>query len=332
MTIRLRAPRLAGAYLASLALGCVATGDPLFRPDDAPAPPALAMASEPPPSAAVAEPPVAIPSATAPEQLLGGARDDAPIVASEQADAGRSEQTAVPPAPPPATVADPCALDDAILCDTFEDMLDGAFPQSDAWLPELAGCAASHVIDAAGPSSSGAKALRADDGGYPECMLHADLSGEGDVYVRTHVFLGGGELLTEYLTLLEFGSRAAQDDPELRIGVRPALDSVCPGLPGLDVTGSGLAPGTATACTGVVLAPERWYCLGAHLVRAEGNLTLSLSLDGAELLTRDFVGAADWVNSDLYVKLGRASYGASSSGSVWHDDVAVSRQPIPCQP
>jgi hypothetical protein len=333
MSICVEDVRFTAACVASLAVGCLSTGEPLFREEFASAAPAREMTSMQQPSAAIPDEPAAMPSAMAPEQLLGGDRDRVPIVPDEASEAGEPAQAAVPPEAPPATVAvetDPCAIEDAILCETFEDMSEDAFPRSEAWLPELAGCAASHVIDAAGPSASGTKALRADDGGYPECMLHAKLSGEDDIYVRTSVFLGDSDLLAEYVSLLEFGSRAAQDDPELRIGVRPVLDAVCPGVPGIDVTGSGLVRGTATACTGVVLEPERWYCIGAHFVRAGANLTLSVSLDGAELLTRDFAGTPAWADDDLYVKLGRASYGASSSGSVWHDDVAVSRHPIPC--
>jgi hypothetical protein len=79
-----------------------------------------------------------------------------------------------------------------------------------------------------------------------------------------------------------------------------------------------------------VLEPERWYCIEGHLTRSDGNLSLTLSVDGEEIIARDFVGAPVWDGSDLFVKVGRAAYGASGSGTVWHDDVAVSRQPTPC--
>jgi hypothetical protein len=46
----------------------------------------------------------------------------------------------------------------------------------------------------------------------------------------------------------------------------------------------------------------------------------------------DLVGAAGWAGDELYLKLGRAAYGASGPGSLWHDDVAVSREPLPCLP
>jgi hypothetical protein len=326
MAVLIEDARRAAIGAASLALGCVSTGE-LFKGDPEPSAP-MPSATSPAPSAGMQ--PVAVP-AELPEQLLGADRDEVPLPQVTLGDAGVAQlDAAVVPAEPPAT--DPCALEDAIVCDTFEDLPADAFPQGAGWLPELAGCG-SHTVDGQGPSTSGTSALRAGADGYPECMLHAELSGEADIYVRTRVFIEGSvDLLAEYLTLIEFGARAAQDDPELRIGVRPELDGVCPAAPGLDVTGSGLAMGTATACTGFALVPERWYCLEAHLVRAGPDSSLSVSIDGAPLVTRDFAGADAWATPDLYVKFGRASYGASGRGSVWHDDVAVGRQPIPCQP
>jgi hypothetical protein len=327
MALLIEDARRAAVCAASLALGCVSTGE-LFVGDPPPSASPMATAITPAfdgslvPGVAPAEP----------EQLLGADRDEV-LPQAPQADAGGAppDAAAVPSAEPP-VVIDPCALEDAIVCDTFEEAAANVFPQAAGWLPELAGCG-SHTIDAAGPSTSGTNALRAGPGGYPECMLHAELSGEGDIYVRTRIFIENSvELLSEYLTLIEFGVHAAQDDPELRIGVRPQLDGVCPGAPGLDVTGSGLSMGTATACTGFVLQPERWYCLEAHLVRAGANSSVSVSIDGAALAARDFAGAEAWATPELYVKLGRASYGVSGVGSVWHDDIAVGRQPIPCQP
>jgi hypothetical protein len=328
MAVLIEDARRAAVCVATLALGCVSTDD-LFL--EAPPPPA-SVPTAVTPSAPNDDAQSAVPPA-GPEQLLGAGRDEPPPSQVQDADAGVVAADAAASAPPATEVAtDPCALEDAIVCDTFEEMSADVFPEGAPWLPELAGCG-SHTIDGAGPSTSGTNALRAGGGGYPECMLHAELSGEDDIYVRTRVFIEGTvDLLSEYLTLIEFGVFPAQDDPELRIGVRPELDSVCPGAPGLDVSGSGLAMGTATACTGFVLEAERWYCLEAHLVRAGVNSNLSVSIDGAPLAVRDFVGADPWAVPDLYVKLGRASYGASGSGSIWHDDVAIGRQPIPCQP
>jgi hypothetical protein len=163
-------------------------------------------------------------------------------------------------------------------------------------------------------------------------MLHADSSGEAEVFVRTRVYLGDGDaLIGQYLSLLEFGARPDQDDPELRIGVRPTTDNIC-ATPGLDVTGTGLSTGSSTDCSGFVLEPARWYCIEGHLSRSGANLNLTISVDGAEVIARDFVGASVWDGSDLFVKLGRAAYGAAGSGTVWHDDIAVSRQPTPCGP
>jgi hypothetical protein len=267
-----------------------------------------------------------------PEQLIGAVRDVAPAGGVPAAGGGAEQQASPEPALPEELVPDPCAAVGMLVCDGFETEVNDAFPLAGGWLPELAGCG-THRVDGAGPAASGSKALRVDEGGYPECMLHAELSGEDDVFVRTRVFLGAeGSMLDQYVSLLEFGSRPAQDDPELRIGLRPAVDSSCPGMPGVDVSGSGLTGAPATECTGFVLEPERWYCMEGHLTRTGRNLSLSLSVDGTELLTRDFVGAAVWAGSDLYLKLGRAAYGASGPGSLWHDDVAVSREPLPCDP
>lgn len=267
-----------------------------------------------------------------PEQPVGSARDVAPAggspAAGEDLEPATSPEPVVEEQPP----LDPCAESSVLVCDGFEAGADGAFPVGGGWLPELAGCG-THQVDGLGPAASGSKALRVDEGGYPECMLHGDLSGENDVYLRTRVLLGaGGSMLDEYVSLLELGSRRAQDDAELRIGLRPAVDSLCPGLPGVDVSGSGLSGGPVTECTGFVLEPERWYCIEGHFTRTGRDLTLSIAIDGAEVLATDFLGEAAWAGNELYVKLGRAAYGASGPGSLWHDEVAVSRAPLPCAP
>jgi hypothetical protein len=346
--------RAAAALLAFFTASCVSTGEPLFREDTGGEQPADPEGTSPPVEpalTAITPVPAAVASS---EQRVVRERDDAPReTAAPGNDApAANEAPAVPDAPPaePAAI-DPCTFGNSILCETFEDEVEDAFPSAATWLPELSGCG-SHRVDGAGPSFSGTRALRADPGGYPECMLHADLSDEDDVYVRTRVFIGGGALgaggpgnggpgiggpgagppLSQYLSLIEFGSREAQDDPELRIGVRPATDSVCPGVPGVDVSAGGFVGGIATECTGFVLEPERWYCVEVHLARAGLNLSVNVSVDGTELSARDFTGTAAWATNGFFFKLGRASYGATGGGSLWHDDVAVGREPLPCEP
>jgi hypothetical protein len=332
--------------LALSAASCLSTGEPLFREDTGLQQPAESAFTASPTESAPTPPAEAPAAVSAPEQYVIGALDPA----SSSAAAPGSEppepaEADVVPEPPPAVAVEPCAGGSAIVCDSFEAEAENTYPSAVRWEPELAGCG-SHRVDGAGPSFSGTHALRADGGGYPECMLHADLSGQDDVYVRTRVFIAGDESgvaglgdsgapgapLSQYLSLFEFGARAAQDDPELRIGVRPAIDSLCPGVPGVDVSGSGLVGGPATECTGFELLPERWYCIEAHLMRSGGNLSVNVAVDGTELVARDFTGSAAWATRGLFFKIGRASYGASGGGSLWHDDVAVGREPLPCAP
>jgi hypothetical protein len=326
---------------------CVSTGDPLFHEVAAPTEDGSAGAStgaarlprtdDTAEMSAVA----LLPSVTAaPEQqndvlpvgVSPAAVSQAAISGAAQvAGSGGASSSAGQPSPAPTPAAvDPCpASGNFLLCDSFEASAAGSFPQSAGWLPELAGCG-THVVDAAGPSVSGMHALRADAGGYPECMLHAAVSGENDLYVRTHVLLGPGTEPGQYLSLLEFGTRASQDDPELRIGIRAAGDGTCAAAPGLDVSGSGLSGGAKTACSGLTLEQQRWYCLEAHLVRNDRQLSVSVSVDGASAVDASFTGTNAWAAPDLFVKLGRADYGKSGPGSVWHDDVAISREPLPC--
>jgi hypothetical protein len=230
---------------------------------------------------------------------------------------------------------DACVASGLLLCDTFEDATSGEFPNGEQWLPELPGCG-THVVDeTAGESFSGSKALRADTGGYPECMLHADLQGATDVFVRTFVRLGSEpDLLAQYFSLLEWGPLQSQDEPEVRIGLRPiGGGGLCPESPGLDVSVSGLAGGSATDCTGFGFEAERWYCVQAHLKRADGLLSVSLAVDGETLLEKDYPTlTGPWKDSSLFFKLGRAAYGQNALGSLWHDDVAVGREPLPCEP
>jgi len=318
-----RAPALA----AVLSMGaCLPDEGPLFEPVS-PANEADPVATEPAPAPAAAP---AAPGATA--EQAPTPRAIAPAAASE---APTDSVGAAPDAVEPAAASAVPSLCDGpgiIACDTFEAQPVGVFPSGPAWLPELSGCG-THFVDDTGPAASGVRALRASDGGYPECMLHADLGAEDEVFVRTSVFLGAdGDLVSQYVSLIELGVGASQDDPELRVGLRPAVGGPCDGNPGLDFTGSGLVGGTATECSGVLLEAERWFCLEVHLSRTDQRASLSVSVDGDTVLQREVVEGAAWAEPGLFVKLGRAAYGESGQGSLWHDDVVVSREPVPCQP
>jgi hypothetical protein len=277
-----------------------------------------------------AAPPSAQPAAPAggsPEQMFVGELEPAMPAAPPM-------EMLVPPVPgaPAEADADPCEIGDVLVCDTFEEQAVGAFPTGPAWLPELAGCG-THTIDESIAAASGTHALRAGGGGYPECMLHADATGEADLHVRTRVLLGPSDgVADQYTTLLEFGTSATADDPEIRIGVRPPDDSLCPDAPGLDVTGGGLAGGPRTTCTGISIEPERWYCIESHLERQDRDLALSVSIDGSVVYEETLTGDAAWDGDALFVKLGRAAYGENGPRAIFHDDVAVGRLPIPCGP
>jgi polysaccharide lyase-like protein len=333
-TVAMKPLHSAGTAAAAAGLllsACVSDDGSLFQGVTPPArevPPTATLEAQP----AASDLPLPASGAAAPgEQLIVPSRGVPPSAAPLPSDDGSpAAEPAEPAAAEPAP--SPCEAVGLLACDTFEDSEAGQFPQGPGWLPELAGCG-THRIDDAGPVFSGTHSMRVSDGGYPECMLHADVSGEAEVYVQTRIFLGAEEtLLAEYTSLLEFGAAASTDDPELRIGIRPSVDNLCNGVPGLDVTGGGLDGGPRTACSGVELEPERWYCVEAHLSRRGRELSLSLALDGQALLEDTFAGAAGWDGAPLFVKVGRAAYGASSLGTLWYDDLVVSREPVPCQP
>jgi hypothetical protein len=315
--------RYGSALLVLLAVGCVSTDEPLFGAMAVPetlTDPIESSAPSSAPALSVAA------SESVPEQRPEVV---ALMVLPPAMQAAPSPLPDVPPlAPPP---FEPCAGSGLLLCDTFENTASGAFPSASPWLPELAGCG-THRVDSS-VSVSGKNALRAAAGGYPECMLHADLNKEEEVYIRSWVQLGPEpELLEQYLSLLELGAREAQDEPELRIGLRPAGGSLCASSPGLDVSSSGVANGSTTACSGFALEPGQWYCLQAHVKRQGRRLDYELAVDGVNVLSAsDLRLGASW-DDQWYFKLGRAAYGASPPGSVWHDDVAVGREPVPCGP
>jgi polysaccharide lyase-like protein len=324
----------AAAVFALAANACVSDEGDLFAGVEPPSrddPRMVPLAAQPEASPIAPAPPTSTVSSS--EQMIAPARDLAPLPQAPAAASAPSEAAAEADGEPAAVEpSNPCEATDLLACDTFESTDVGKFPEGPGWLPELAGCG-THSIDDTGPVFSGTRSLRVADGGYPECMLHADVSGEADVYVQTRLFLGAdATLLDQYMSLLEFGAAASTDDPELRVGIRPSLDNLCNGVPGLDITGSGLQGGPKTACSGVQLERERWYCVEAHLSRVDGDLSLSLSLDGQPLLDDSFTGAAAWAGTPLFVKVGRAAYGASSRGTLWYDDLVVSREPLPCGP
>ena len=67
--------------------------------------------------------------------------------------------------------------------------------------------------------------------------------------------------------------------------------------------------------------------------RQARNLDYELSVDGAGVLSASGVRLGpNWNDRDWYLKVGRAAYGESAAGSVWHDDVAVGQEPVPCGP
>ncbi|HWO14502.1 MAG TPA: hypothetical protein VNN80_33585 [Polyangiaceae bacterium] len=309
--------------------GCLPDEGPLFDP-------IAVQRSSPEGDAPSSAPAVTTPQAPL-EAIVAAAEQpaasqlDAPLPAARPAP--ESAAAAPPPEPEAAAAsaaADPCEADGVLACDTFEGSVAGQFPSGALWLPELSGCG-THQIDGSGPSFSGTNAVRADDGGYPECMLHADVGDADEIYVQSHVFLGPEPaLLGEYLSLIELGPSATRDDPELRVGLRPATGGPCDGAPGVDLGGSGFVGGTPAACSGAQLERERWYCLEVHLARLDREMNVTVSVDGDAVLQQELVAGAAWDAPELFLKLGRAAYGASGSGALWHDDVVVSRAPISC--
>lgn len=287
---------------------------PLTEPANAdpgaqqPAPPAGGVAA---PTEAPAVPRLEAPTPQAPPST---ARTEAPVAV-----APTPARMLAPPSP--------CERDGLLLCDDFEADSPDEFPSSTAWLPELAGCG-THRVDASGPAFSGVNALRATEGAYPECMLHADVGGRTELYVQSRVYLGpGAELVSKYVSLLELGTSPSVDDPELRVGLRPQGEGPCAGV---DLTGSGLVGGTQTECSGTLLDQERWYCLGVHVVRSGQDVSIDVSVDDGTILATELSGSSAWAGSELFLKLGRAAYGASGQGAIWHDDVLVSGEPIGC--
>lgn len=322
-------------YAAALIIpfcGCLSDEETLFSPVDVPEmAPTLAPGTNPSQPDAQRAP--AAPAGDAEElpEVVLPSNPSAAANAGEEAPLPALDAEADPAAPPRAPVGS-CDARGLFLCDDFEATAPGLFPSSEPWLAELPGCG-SHGVQESAMSRSGARALRAGVGGYPECMLHAELSAESPVYVRSWIRLDAGARSQNYISLVELGPREDRDDPELRIGVRSAADSLCPGVPGVDVSIGGLGGGPRTECSGVVLEAERWYCFQARLAMQERRLEVSLDIDGEPAVEGEYTGLdAAWSARQLYLKVGRASYGGSPAGSVWHDDVALGAKPIPCEP
>lgn len=318
--------RFGAAILAVFTAGCLSTDEALFRSVEGPEEQTglLSPAASSAPASVESRPEQLPASLDLDPATPAASPDPEPPAAAEQTPpSDEAEVTMVP--------FDPCAAPGLLSCDTFEEAPDGAFPSGEPWLPELPGCG-THVVDGALMGPYGARALRAAGGGYPECMLHMDLASEADVFVRSWIRLEA-EPLNEYVSLLEFGPEQSLDEPEIRIGSRPSGGSLCPEFPGLDVSVSGLVAGSATDCSGFALEPERWYCVQAHVTRSGSSLSVSLAVDGETLLERDYSSLnAPWSGTGFFLKLGRAAYGAGGSGALWHDDVAVGREPLPCGP
>jgi len=221
-----------------------------------------------------------------------------------------------------------CGDPNLLFCEDFEADVAGAFPGASQWLPEAGGCG-SHTVSAAVPAHSGAQSLQATGAAYPGCMVHADVTGNDELYVRSWVRLGAPSTDSgHHVALLELGPRSNQDDPEFRIGMR--ADAPC-NDPGVDVTVGGLSAGERTECSGFDLSADRWYCVQAHVIKQNGSITFDVSVDGAAVVPQTtYTGLnAEW-NDALFFKFGRASYGGNNTWTLWHDDIAVGTAPIGC--
>ena len=221
-----------------------------------------------------------------------------------------------------------CGDPSVLFCEDFEADAAGAFPGASQWLPEAGGCG-SHTTSSAVPAHAGAQSLQATGAGYPGCMVHADVSGQNELYIRSWVRFGAPSTDSgHHVALLELGPRSNQDDPEFRIGMR--ADAPC-NDPGVDVTVGGLSAGERTECSGFDLSADRWSCVQAHVSKQNGSITFDVRVDGAAVVPETtYTGLnAEW-NDALFFKFGRASYGGNNTWSVWHDDIAVGTAPIAC--
>jgi hypothetical protein len=222
-----------------------------------------------------------------------------------------------------------CADASVLFCDDFETEALGAFPSAQGVLPQAGGCG-SHTVDDSVPAHAGTRSLEATGAGYPGCMVHTDVSGQNELYIRSWVRLGAASTDSGHsVTVLELGPSSNQDDPEFRIGFR--ADAPCTD-PGLDVTVGGLNAGEQTECSGFDLDPDRWYCLQAHMLKENGNVTFDVQVDGAAVVGETtYAGlSAAWSNA-LFFKFGRAAYGGNNTWSLWQDDVAIGTAPISCE-
>jgi polysaccharide lyase-like protein len=213
------------------------------------------------------------------------------------------------------------------LCEDFEADAAGAFPSGPEW--EANTCTSHSVDDSV--AHTGSRSLRGGAEQYPACMLHADISAQNEVYARSWIRLGGASSDSGHeIGVLEFGPTHA-DNPELRVGIRND-DSVCNTAPGVEVTVDGVSGGERTSCSGVPLDAERWYCLQVHFARSPGRIAFSVQIDGSSVVAEtEYTDALPaWSDGPLFLKLGRSSYGGNGVWPVWHDDVALSNQPIGC--
>jgi len=222
--------RAGAVAFALLGIGCLSTDEPLFRAVTAPASDSDSAARAALGSTASND--VALPLGA--EEDIAGNLELAPSPAEDEGQTAVEEtpraEAELPPVVAPVTPPrDPCSEAGLLLCETFESAASGAFPGTSPWLAELPGCG-THVVEESGVSVSGSRALRANSGAYPECMLHAELGEERELYVRSWVRLGAEPQLREvYLSLLELGSRESQDEPGCALGcVRAAAVCVRP--------------------------------------------------------------------------------------------------------
>jgi hypothetical protein len=168
-----------------------------------------------------------------------------------------------------------------------------------------------------------------------QCVLHYDLAGVDDFWVRAWIKIGGPDPdLQHEVTFFELGEQSAANDPELRIGYRG--DSSCPNnnlaYQGFEIAATAGPGGEYTGCTGNKPVANEWYCLETHVDQTGGSIVAHLYVDGVKQDTLvHSVPQPDILGSFKanFLKVGMQSY-SGVFDELAIDDVSVSTTQIGC--
>ena len=213
----------------------------------------------------------------------------------------------------PAAVA-PCNVPGALLCEAF----DAALPAEDAtW---YSGVMDASIEDCVVHEGAGAIRYRTQSFGYSQTRMRlaSPVSG-GLLAARFYAYVPAWVTIPDYLAMFELWSEDASSNGKISVEAKPN-----------DVLEVYLTPNDAAYSSPAgVLLRDRWLCLTLTLDVAAAGGSVSLAVDGAEVIAQSDVVTLP--NNPISVAVVEGLPSADATGvELALDDLVVATEPLSC--